>query len=182
MILGAKDILPPLIPDCSVLRTLTIHKNIRNPLIFLRKMATYSCFLAGQKFRNLPASKLASDFRPFDPGIMLLQYLLHILFDFFCQIRILQQFVLAEILIACLVILPLYVGKRFFHLRCFRQHPEGESAILCLFFSALLDADISPCRQFLQIQRQTSPAHIRIIAQLSSADRLFQMTQCGGWR
>ena len=30
--------------DCSVLRTLTILKNIRNPLIFLRKMATYSCF------------------------------------------------------------------------------------------------------------------------------------------
>ena len=42
--LGAKNILTPLIPDCSVLRTLTILKNIRNPLIFLRKMATYSCF------------------------------------------------------------------------------------------------------------------------------------------
>ena len=42
--LGSKGILTPLIPDCSVLRTLTILKNIRNPLIFLRKMATYSCF------------------------------------------------------------------------------------------------------------------------------------------
>ena len=27
-------------------------------------------FLAGPKFRNLPASKLASDFRPFDPDIL----------------------------------------------------------------------------------------------------------------
>ena len=44
MMLGSKNILTPLIPDCSVLRTLTILKNIRNPLIFLRKMATYSCF------------------------------------------------------------------------------------------------------------------------------------------
>ena len=68
--LRSKGILTPLIPDCSVLRTLTILKNIRNPLIFLRKMATYSCFLAGLKFRNLPASKLASDFRPFDPDIL----------------------------------------------------------------------------------------------------------------
>ena len=30
--------------DCSALRALTILKNIRNPLIFLRKMASYSCF------------------------------------------------------------------------------------------------------------------------------------------
>ena len=74
MMLGSKGILTPLIPDCSVLRTLTILKKIRNPLIFLRKMATYSCFLAGPKFRNLPASKLASDFRPFDPGIIILLY------------------------------------------------------------------------------------------------------------
>ena len=44
MMLGSKNILTLLIPDCSVLRTLTILKNIRNPLIFLRKMATYSCF------------------------------------------------------------------------------------------------------------------------------------------
>ena len=44
MMSGSKSILTPLIPDCSVLRTLTILKNIRNPLIFLRKMATYSCF------------------------------------------------------------------------------------------------------------------------------------------
>ena len=44
MMLGSKGLLPPLIPDCSVLRALTILKNIRNPLIFLRKMASYSCF------------------------------------------------------------------------------------------------------------------------------------------
>ena len=42
--LGAKGLLTPLIPDCSALRALTILKNIRNPLIFLRKMASYSCF------------------------------------------------------------------------------------------------------------------------------------------
>ena len=44
MMLGSKGILPPLIPDCSVLRTPAILKNIHNPLIFLRKMASYSCF------------------------------------------------------------------------------------------------------------------------------------------
>jgi len=44
MMLGAKGILPPLIPDCYVLCTFAILKNIRNPLIFLWKMATYSCF------------------------------------------------------------------------------------------------------------------------------------------
>ena len=44
MMLGAKGILPPMIPDCFVLCTLAILKNIHNSLIFLRKMATYSCF------------------------------------------------------------------------------------------------------------------------------------------
>ena len=33
-----------MIPDCYVLCTPAIFKNIRNPLIFLQKMATYSCF------------------------------------------------------------------------------------------------------------------------------------------
>ena len=42
--LGSKGLLTPLIPDCSALRALTILKNIRNPLIFMRKMASYSCF------------------------------------------------------------------------------------------------------------------------------------------
>ena len=42
--LGSKGILTPMIPDCSVLRTPAIIKNILNSLIFLRKMATYSCF------------------------------------------------------------------------------------------------------------------------------------------
>ena len=32
-------------------------------------------FVAGPKFKNPPASKLASDFRPFDPGIKLCDYL-----------------------------------------------------------------------------------------------------------
>ena len=44
MMLESKGLLPPLIPDYSALRALTILKNIRNPLIFLRKMASYSCF------------------------------------------------------------------------------------------------------------------------------------------
>ena len=44
MMLGSKGLLTPLIPDCSALRALTILKNIRNPLIFMRKMASYSCF------------------------------------------------------------------------------------------------------------------------------------------
>ena len=44
MMLGSKGILTPLIPDCYVLCTLAIPKNIRNPLIFLQKMASYSCF------------------------------------------------------------------------------------------------------------------------------------------
>jgi len=35
MMLGSKGILTPLIPDCYVLCTLAILKNIRNPLIFL---------------------------------------------------------------------------------------------------------------------------------------------------
>ena len=41
---GDKRYFPPLIPDCYVLCTLAILKIIRNPLIFLWKMATYSCF------------------------------------------------------------------------------------------------------------------------------------------
>ena len=44
MMLGSKGILTPMIPDCSVLRTPAIIKNIHNSLIFLRKMATYSYF------------------------------------------------------------------------------------------------------------------------------------------
>ena len=46
--LGSKGLLAPLIPDCSVLCTPAIPKNIQNPL----------------------TSKLALNFRPFDPGIM----------------------------------------------------------------------------------------------------------------
>ena len=42
--LGSKGILTPLIPDCSALYAPAIFKNIRNSLIFLWKMATYSCF------------------------------------------------------------------------------------------------------------------------------------------
>ena len=37
---------------------------------FFEKNGYLLMFLAGPKFRNLPASKLASDFRPFDPDIL----------------------------------------------------------------------------------------------------------------
>ena len=49
--LGSKSILTPLIPDCSVLRTLPILKNIRNPRIFLKKwlLTHVSCESQGQK-------------------------------------------------------------------------------------------------------------------------------------
>ena len=46
--LGSKGLLTPLIPGCFALRALTIRKNIHNPLIFLRKMASYSCFCGSQ--------------------------------------------------------------------------------------------------------------------------------------
>ena len=39
-----KKYFAPLTPDCFVLCTLAIFKNIHNSLIFLRKMAAYSCF------------------------------------------------------------------------------------------------------------------------------------------
>ena len=39
-----QKLLPPLIPDCSAPRAPAMLKNIRNSLIFLKKMATYSCF------------------------------------------------------------------------------------------------------------------------------------------
>ena len=56
--LGSKDILPPLIPDCYVLCTLAILKNIRNPLIFLKKMTTYSCFWRVKRSKSLLQASL----------------------------------------------------------------------------------------------------------------------------
>jgi hypothetical protein len=61
MMLGSKGILTPLIPDCYVLCTLAILKNIRNPLISL-KNGYLLMFLAGQEVKNPLASKLASAF------------------------------------------------------------------------------------------------------------------------
>ena len=68
--LGSKGILTPLIPNCYVLCTLAILKTfvIRS---FFFKNGCLLMFLAGPKFKNPPASKLASDFRSFDPGIKL---------------------------------------------------------------------------------------------------------------
>jgi len=63
MLLGSKGILPPLIPDCYVLCTLAILKNIRNPLIFQAKMATYSCFWQVKRSKILLQASL---YRLFD--------------------------------------------------------------------------------------------------------------------
>ena len=49
-------------------------KNICNPLIF-SKNGYLLMFLAGPKVKTPSASKLASDFRPFDPGIIILHFI-----------------------------------------------------------------------------------------------------------
>ena len=54
MMLGSKGILTPLIPDCYVLCTRAIFKNIRNVILLM--------FLAGQEVKKPLASKLASAF------------------------------------------------------------------------------------------------------------------------
>ena len=70
--LGSKGILTPLIPNCYVLCTLAILKTFVIRSFFFKKwLLTH--VLAGPKFKNPPASKLASDFRPFDPGIISLK-------------------------------------------------------------------------------------------------------------
>ena len=60
MMLGSKGILTPLIPNCYVLCTPAILKTfvIRS---FFSKNGSLLMFLAGPKFKNPPASKLASD-------------------------------------------------------------------------------------------------------------------------
>ena len=59
MMLGAKGFLPPLlIPDYYVLCTPAIFKNIRNPLIFLRKMAAYSCFWRVRRSKIVNKAKI----------------------------------------------------------------------------------------------------------------------------
>ena len=68
MMLGSKGILTPLIPNCYVLCTLAILKTFVIRSFFFEKwLLTH--VLADPKFINLRASKLASDFRTFDPGI-----------------------------------------------------------------------------------------------------------------
>ena len=58
--------LSPLIPDCYVHCTPAILKTFVIRSFFFKKwLLTH--VLAGPKFKNPPASKLASDFRPFDP-------------------------------------------------------------------------------------------------------------------
>ena len=61
-----------MIPDCYVLCTPAIFKNIRNPLIFLQKMATYSCFW------RVPSSKslLQASLRRFFDLLTLVSHIL----------------------------------------------------------------------------------------------------------
>ena len=47
-----------LIPGCSALRAPATFKSIRNPLIFLRKMATYSCFWRAKRSKLLLQASL----------------------------------------------------------------------------------------------------------------------------
>ena len=63
-----------MIPDCSALRALAIRPDIRNPLIFLRKMATYSCWggFQGQSFAYKQACSERLDFETL--GIIVYNY------------------------------------------------------------------------------------------------------------
>ena len=66
--LRSKSLLTSLIPDCSALRAPAILKTFVIRSFFFEKwLLTH--VLADPKFINLRASKLASDFRTFDPGI-----------------------------------------------------------------------------------------------------------------
>ena len=58
---GQKVFYPPLIPDCYVLHTSAILKTFVIRSFFFEKwLLTH--VLAGQEFKNPPASRLASDF------------------------------------------------------------------------------------------------------------------------
>ena len=68
MMLGSKGILTPLI---ELLRALALRnsKNIRNPLIFLQKMAA-SCF-GGSQVQKSSCKQACIGFMTFDPGIII---------------------------------------------------------------------------------------------------------------
>ena len=59
-----------LIPGCSALRAPATFKSIRNPLIFLRKMATYSCFWRAKRSKLLLQASLRRSSGLFSLGIM----------------------------------------------------------------------------------------------------------------
>ena len=73
MMLRSKGILTSLIPDCFVHCALTILKIFVNRSFFFEKWL-FTHILAGPKFKNSLTSKLASIFRPFDPGIIISKY------------------------------------------------------------------------------------------------------------
>ena len=58
--------------DTGLLRTACSHNPQKHSQSahFYAKNGFLLMFLAGPKIKNLHASKLASDFQPFDPGIM----------------------------------------------------------------------------------------------------------------
>ena len=62
--------------DIELLRALHSRnsKNIRNPLIFLQKMAPYSCFWRAPSSKILLQASLQEDFRPFAPDIRKIEY------------------------------------------------------------------------------------------------------------
>ena len=62
--------------DTGLLRTACSHNPQKHSQSahFSAKNGFLLMFLAGPKVKNLHASKLASDFQPFDPGIMLFSY------------------------------------------------------------------------------------------------------------
>ncbi len=59
-----------LIPGCSALRAPATFKSIRNPLIFLRKMAAYSCFWRAKRSKLLLQASLRRSSGLFSLGIM----------------------------------------------------------------------------------------------------------------
>ncbi len=62
--------------DIELLRTLHSRnsKNIRNPLIFLQKMAPYSCFWRSLSSKILLQACLQENFRSFAPDIRKTEY------------------------------------------------------------------------------------------------------------
>ena len=66
----SKALVISLIPGCSALRAPATFKSIRNPLIFLRKMAAYSYFWRAKRSKLLLQASLRRSSGLFSLGIM----------------------------------------------------------------------------------------------------------------